>query len=124
MKSAPAGTAAANAANAQTGQPSSRPSTVGIITRARTREASPTPARSSFRAVCERDSGTRGPRCEQRDDADRDIDQEDRAPAEAEDVEGDQPAADDLAGDRGEALDESLDAEGAGVAGRRRTRPG
>ena len=56
---------------------------------------------------------------QQGDQPDGDVDQEDRAPTEAEEVERDQTATDDLPGDRREPLDQALEAEGLRPLGRR-----
>jgi len=75
----------------------------------------PTPPRSSLRAVGERDSGA----SRQRQQADRQVDEENRPPAEVEDVGLYQHAAEDDAGERGGALDDAVDGEGPAALLRR-----
>ena len=102
----------ASRANDQAGQPCSRPSISGYTSAKPPTIASVTlgASRRSARRG-RRGAGQVAPAGGDREQAERDVDEEDRAPAGAEQVEVDQPAADQRPGDGGQAHDRAEHAE-------------
>ena len=99
------------------GQPCWRPSTSGRTMSTRPRVISAVPTRSRRSSALDARLGHRARDDHQRDEADRDVDEEAAAPAEAGDVGLHEDAADELAADGGEAEDDAVDADRADAFG-------
>ena len=105
------GSASASETQVQTGQPSSRPSVSGTSASASPPETPTAPERVEPRPAQPARRRHHDGGDDQRDDADRHVDQEDGPPAEAEDVGLDQPAAEDLPGHEAEPHGGAVEAE-------------